>query len=288
MNIKMVSSALLLSASLIINAQCPTGVMEIGGTTPKCLLMTWTPTAPSTLPATVNIGTTVYTLTNNPAPTVNSAAYTNNNCNGSSSTFANGTIVFAGGLSCSYNNLGVLPVKFVSLTAKYSSNNQLQVAFVTTDEIDNDYFEIQLSSNGKDWEIIDRVSPDLNRSQKNEYFSSVPIQLNGTKYVRIKQIDVSGTYSYSDIANVDMRSIQTLTLSPNPVSNGNLMISGLQIGKEAYTFDIVNAIGQVVKSNITLQNNVSVDVTSLPNGIYYLQLPKEVKTEKRISFVVSK
>ena len=75
----------------------------------------------------------------------------------------------------------------------------------TASENNNDFFTIEKSINGSDWEIIDRQSGAGNSSIQLNYYSldqSVESLIN---YYKLKQTDYDGKFKYSDIISIDNR-----------------------------------------------------------------------------------
>jgi hypothetical protein len=75
----------------------------------------------------------------------------------------------------------------------------------TASENNNDFFTIEKSINGIDWEIIDRQSGAGNSSIQLNYYSldqSVESLIN---YYKLKQTDYDGKFKYSDIISIDNR-----------------------------------------------------------------------------------
>jgi hypothetical protein len=75
----------------------------------------------------------------------------------------------------------------------------------TASESNNDFFTVEKSTNGIDWEIIDRQNGAGNSSiQLNYYFldQSVESLIN---YYKLKQTDYDGKFKYSDIISIDNR-----------------------------------------------------------------------------------
>jgi len=97
-----------------------------------------------------------------------------------------------------------LPIEL--LYFKVMRDNLLNKLFWSTaSENNNDFFTIEKSINGSDWEIIDRQNGAGNSSiQLNYYFldQSVESLIN---YYKLKQTDYDGKFKYSDIISIDNR-----------------------------------------------------------------------------------
>ncbi|MEY2829287.1 MAG: hypothetical protein RIQ33_1145 [Bacteroidota bacterium] len=72
-----------------------------------------------------------------------------------------------------------------------------------------------------------------------------------------------------------------ITLQPNPAQN-NIQIKGIDVSK--FNISIQNSIGQQLSNNTIVTNN-SIDISTLPNGVYFLNI-KNTSTNINKKFVV--
>jgi hypothetical protein len=84
---------------------------------------------------------------------------------------------------------------------------------------------------------------------------------------------VSSIFTQS-VANCAGLVDQTLNINaivkPNPTS-GKIMVNGLSEGND-FSYNITNQLGMIVVSNKSIKNNTEIDLTLLPNGIYFLNI----------------
>ena len=112
-----------------------------------------------------------------------------------------------------------------------------------------DRYEIERSTDGESFIFLTYKTMAVNTRLTNLY-SWVDINPgSGVYYYRVKGIDKSGAFSYSDVVKVNLMSPKSsLYVFPNPVSHGNI---GLQFNSQAagkYGVRLLNALGQVVLS----------------------------------------
>jgi hypothetical protein len=74
------------------------------------------------------------------------------------------------------------------------------------------------------------------------------------------------TKTTTAVENLDF---DDFVIYPNPVFNGQLTISNVQLNE---TIQIIDIAGKIVMQNIQLTNNNSVDVSSLANGMYFVKI----------------
>jgi hypothetical protein len=97
-----------------------------------------------------------------------------------------------------------LPIELLYFKGSvYNSDNILH--WSTASEDNNDYFTIEKTKDGIDWEIVTRESGGGNSSNQL-YYSSVDENVESIiNYYRLKQTDYDGRFKYSDIISIDNR-----------------------------------------------------------------------------------
>jgi hypothetical protein len=115
-----------------------------------------------------------------------------------------------------------LPVEFMSFEAE---NNEAAVdlIWVTAMELNNNYFEVQRSVDGENWEPIGYEEGAGNSNQILEYSytdNNLPLT-SGVLYYRIKQVDYDGQFDFSETRSITISSKSLLRIYPNPARRGN-------------------------------------------------------------------
>ena len=97
-----------------------------------------------------------------------------------------------------------LPIELLYFKGSvYNSDNILH--WSTASEDNNDYFTIEKTKDGIDWEILTRESGAGNSSNQL-YYSFVDENVESIiNYYRLKQTDYDGRFKYSDIISIDNR-----------------------------------------------------------------------------------
>ena len=97
-----------------------------------------------------------------------------------------------------------LPIELLYFKGSvYNSDNILH--WSTASEDNNDYFTIEKTKDGIDWEIVTRESGAGNSSNQL-YYSLVDENVESIiNYYRLKQTDYDGKFKYSDIISIDNR-----------------------------------------------------------------------------------
>lgn len=162
-----------------------------------------------------------------------------------------------------------VPIELASFTAKEDRNN-VTLEWVTLTETNNDYFTIERSSNGSDWKEIVNIQGNNLSHEMLTYRTEDNRPLPGSSYYKLKQTDLDGAFTYSDIITVERNSTDTgVLIFPNPAT------SAITIKSETNTIDnveIFNMLGQNVLPSTSLlssaSNSKTIDVQNLPTGNY--------------------
>lgn len=164
-----------------------------------------------------------------------------------------------------------LPVEWLSFEATTIDNKSVKLDWITASEFENDYFEIQRSANGKDFERMDEIpSMGMSNSEKMyEWTDNVP--LLGNNYYRIKQVDRDGSFEYSEVRLAKIAGDQpTIAVYPNPVMAGNDI--QVKISKEGqFLGNIFNTNGQLIKTEEVSENG-TLSTQDLPAGNYFYRI----------------
>lgn len=158
-----------------------------------------------------------------------------------------------------------LPIELFNFYLENLSN-RIVINWQTLSEHNNAYFEIQKSTNAKDFEKIGTVEAAGNSAELLMY-SFVDVEKNGVVYYRLKQVDFDGNYTYSQILSSE--NATKTVFYPNP-SNGSINLS---ISNENSTVSIVNSMGNVVyRESFSDKGNYIIDLKNQANGVYWLEV----------------
>ncbi|MDJ1505899.1 lectin-like domain-containing protein [Xanthocytophaga agilis] len=178
-----------------------------------------------------------------------------------------------------------LPVTWLRFEAR-ENGEVVDVIWATASEKNSAYFEIERSSNGKDFLSIGRVQATGTTSSVSNYFFEDVHPLAGVSYYRLRQVDQDGIYAYSKVVRIerDIASTQ-LTAYPNP-TRGDLTLHVEQFSNEKLQVRIFTASGSLVRQLELESTNGSaqsggiasewkLNLGDLANGMYTLQIQGE-------------
>lgn len=122
------------------------------------------------------------------------------------------------------NNFGIinassLPVDMLSFDAD-AVEQTVELTWITANQINNQGFEIERSTDGIHFETLDFVVGAGTVQQKQFYqFTDYTPNLNGNFY-RLKQVDFDGKFEYSVVKYAEFKNdLEQVTIYPNPSKN---------------------------------------------------------------------
>lgn len=175
-----------------------------------------------------------------------------------------------------YNTISatILPISLIDFEAKFV-NGEVQLNWTTVSEENSDYFSIERSLNGQDWEEVGTQKAANHSNSLISYrdYDRQP-HIESTSYYRLKMFDLDGSYSTSNITSVNYNR-EELTVFPNPAKE-TLSIIGNSIGE----IRIVDITGKNVTDQTSFLNCnstfVQLDIKNLTQGLYFVHCNNEV------------
>ncbi|GAA4432305.1 hypothetical protein GCM10023091_04170 [Ravibacter arvi] len=164
-----------------------------------------------------------------------------------------------------------LPVTLAYFNAAKEGNGA-NLTWATSEEVNNQGFEVQRSADARSWQAIGFVgakTPGGNSKGLLTYDFSDAAPVRGINYYRLKQLDADGSHIYSAIEALRFEAVKkALVVYPNPVTDGKLLLTLPQSG--AFKLSVFNIAGvEVLK---TAQSGNSVDISGLRTGVYVLRI----------------
>lgn len=168
--------------------------------------------------------------------------------------------------------MGTLPVSLISYNVKLLNNQKAQLTWSTASEINNSHFEIEKSSDGRNFIFIGRVTANGNAGGGSGYSFTDPETISRNTYYRLKQFDIDGKWKDLGIKLVSTGS-HTIAASayPNPVKGNSITLFA---GDEPLpaAWSITDAQGRIIKTGTLRQSQEQLVVYELAKGIYFLRI----------------
>lgn len=169
-----------------------------------------------------------------------------------------------------------IPVELTSFSASVSGNDVI-LSWATATETNNSGFEIERKT-GSDWMNIGFVAGSGTSTRPNSYsFTDAAPGVSAASY-RLKQIDLDGSFSYSNAIEVSFNPV-TFSLEqnyPNPFNPSTTIRFSLPDDANV-KLDIYNSNGELVKTLINSAmkkgfHSVNFDASGFASGVYLYRI----------------
>lgn len=170
------------------------------------------------------------------------------------------------------NGSNTLPVEWLSFKVT-GKDNRAEINWAAMEYADCEYYQIERSLNGTDFEPIARISIDEEGEQHHSYEHVLSYYLAGTEvYFRIKQVDYDGKESFSKIDSYRFSIDETaIELYPLPATT-TVTVKHSQYEGALGNLTVLNSKGQKINIRYkTGRGDAVLDVSALPSGIYIMQ-----------------
>jgi len=172
----------------------------------------------------------------------------------------------------------ILPVELSSFSANVSNGNVL-LNWTTETEINNQGFEIQRRNTDGQFVTIGNVQGNGTTTERKQYAYTDAGMETGNYYYRLKQIDFSGAYEFSNEIFVDVNAPLEFALNQNypnpfnPATKINFSLAEPSFVKLA-VYNLMGEEVRVLKNEYMSAGNFtsSFDAASLPSGMYIYKI----------------
>lgn len=163
----------------------------------------------------------------------------------------------------------VLGVKMASFTASLKSD-KVNLDWSTASEENNSFFTVERSENGTSWSAIGQVKAAGNSTSVNFYGFTDASPVAGTSYYRIRQTDLDGQSTVSEIKTVNnAATAKTIGLYPVPNNGNTITVTGIR-DYSNFQLAVISSNGNAVYT--TNLSSASVNLPELVKGFYFIRI----------------
>lgn len=165
-----------------------------------------------------------------------------------------------------------LPIELLNFKAVKVAEGAL-LTWATATETNNSHFEIERSADGMLFNTIANIKGANTSNSNRAYTYTDKDLLQGTYYYRLKQVDVDGKFTYSNVValNFSLNEKNQLLIYPNPVAD-HLKFS-YSAGANKITAEIYDMQGKkVMEKSFSANEATSIEVGHLKTGLYVLKI----------------
>jgi hypothetical protein len=174
-----------------------------------------------------------------------------------------------------------LPIELVSFQAR-ANRNDIDVTWTTSSEVNTSEFVIERTLDGQHFTEIKRIKAAGNSTSILNYKVTDFKPFVGNNYYRLKEIDYDGSVTSGELVVARFaKDFSTLSIIPNPAQT-EIGVNFLSSKDIAINISIVDARGAIIMTSRVNAandgfNNVPLNISALPPGIYSLLLSDEAE-----------
>ncbi len=170
-----------------------------------------------------------------------------------------------------------LPVIIIDFTAKETAGKNI-LSWNTASEINSAYFNIERSTDGRNYSVIGRVNASGFSTTEVRYNFTDASPADGKNFYRLVMTDLDGSFEYSKIVMVTNKKDKSISFGyvNLSASNGSAVMTINSLKAQTANLSVIDATGRILL-NTSLQleaglNTVSKNIPAMPAGIYYVRL----------------
>ena len=171
-----------------------------------------------------------------------------------------------------------LPVSLIDFSAACDGKNKIGLRWSTASETNNDYFMIEKSMDGKNFESFANVDGAGNSTSLVNYGYTDMHPYKSVTYYRLKQVDFSGVSEHSKIISSE-KCFEDNTLLSVWVENNQMHLLINNQSLSGYAARLFDMQGRVVRSKLFhLDNGIFeevINVSGISRGVYSLSILNE-------------
>ncbi len=183
----------------------------------------------------------------------------------------------------------VLPVKLLSFSAMLNNNNRVDLKWSTVTEINLNYFTVEKSLDGINFNDAGMVFAYGNQTDQTNYSLSDNVSSiqSGVVYYRLRSVDNDGKSQLSATRMIRISKTNSNVISivayPNPVSNELRVTVPANWQNKKVMYELVTMNGQTVKrmESANSSQTEALSVLSLAPGVYFVRVSCEGQTAQQ-------
>ncbi len=172
----------------------------------------------------------------------------------------------------------IMPIDLLEFNAE-NINTGIKLSWLTYKEIDNNLFEIQRLIEGEGFKAIGEIKGGGTSFEQNQYDFLDNNPYNGVNYYRLKQINLDGSFVFTNIVSASFTNDKTSKLKIIPtLANDYIDLNNINGDGKVI---IINSMGLAIKQMNTHKdvNKLTIDITDLLSGPYFLIYSTSENTE---------
>lgn len=166
------------------------------------------------------------------------------------------------------------PVNLITYTARPVQGGAVELQWSTATEKNNKYFTIERSSDGRRYEVLNKVASKGDADYRQDYTLVDAKPGTGTLYYRLSQTDHDGKTVQKGVRVVQIDGSNLITVAPNPIKGNAIQIRGAGNASRLQV-SLIDPAGRVLENRAVqiINGNGTLNMARKPAaGMYFLKI----------------
>jgi hypothetical protein len=171
----------------------------------------------------------------------------------------------------------------ISFDAEPKDNNNVDLSWITVNEINLHHFVVERSIDGVNFSDVGEVAAKGNTTDKTNYglIDNISQLQSSLIYYRLRTVSMDGKNQYSDIRiirlNKQLQEKLSIIVYPNPVKDQLRIVIPQQWQHKQVTYELYSNDGQLVKQSVNVNSGQTeiLNLRNLSRGSYLIKVVYE-------------
>jgi hypothetical protein len=182
------------------------------------------------------------------------------------------------------------PIRVRSFNAIGQPNRTVKLDWEFESDTELAFSEVEYSADGREFSIIgtEAANNESDRTDPTYRFTHKKPQ-TGINYYRIRMVDINGVVEHSQVRAINFDDLEAdFSVFPNPTS-GPLTLVSRNLAKfpAGVNYQLIDNAGKVILFNTVKDDNVTLDLSKMPSGPYYLQVMTDAEQLAKFQVVIA-
>ncbi|MFK7969215.1 MAG: T9SS type A sorting domain-containing protein [Bacteroidia bacterium] len=170
---------------------------------------------------------------------------------------------------------GFLPVEMLSFTAEKLAQDRVELAWVTTAELNNDFFAIEKLVDGGEYVQIGTVEGKGTTRETSNYTFVDDSRMGSVNQYRLRQVDLDGSFAYSEVVEVTFEFTAQQFYAYSSDFSSYVMFKAKGELDADYRFTVLDMNGKSLRAGVLSQGvrggEVRIDLNGMATGMYFIR-----------------
>ncbi len=172
-------------------------------------------------------------------------------------------------ITSSDNDNETLPVELLSFVAE-QQNRDVIISWSTASETNNDYFVVERSTDGINWENIQKTKSYANSNTIKNYSNiDRPLQNSKRIFYRLKQVDIDGRVTIFKPVAVEYKISETII---NYYQDSEFINIEIAPAGNEFIIDVIDLNGNLKARKVSSRDFIRINTSQFSSGIYFLHI----------------